>query len=188
MKITSKTAEEIDEAGQKDNLKFLEAVFFVSGRFLSMSELVSITDLNPVIILNLIDKLKERYYKADSAIEIIKKNDLWKMGVCPEYSHVINKLATGSVEFSKAEQETLAIIAFKQPIKQSIIVKIRGNKAYEHVRKFVDLELIKKKKVGRTHELTLGDEFYDYFNLRNSKKISDGHQNSERILRSGKEK
>ncbi len=165
MKINSKTVEEIDEAKLKEDLKKLEAVFFVSGRFLSMSELISLTDLNPVLIRDLIEKLKEKYEKAASAIEIIKKNEMWKMSVCQEYSYVINKLATGSAEFSKAEQETLAIIAFKQPIKQSVIIKIRGNKAYDHVKKFSDLGLIKRKKEGHTNILNLSEDFYDYFGV-----------------------
>ena len=168
MEITSKTAEEIDDAKEKDNLKKLEAIFFVSGRFLNMQELISLTDLNPVIIKELIEKLQEKYDEQESAIEIIEKNGLWKMDVRRECSSIINKLATGSSEFSKAEQETLAIIAFKQPVKQSVIIKIRGNKAYEHIKKFAELDLIKKKKIGHTYELSLSDEFYDYFNVKDS--------------------
>lgn len=164
MVISEKTAKEIDESKEVENLKLLEAVFFVSGRFLNMSEIISLTDLNPILINDLIDRLKEKYGE-DSALEIVEKNSMWKMDVKQEYSHIINKLATGSAEFSKAEQETLAIIAFKQPIKQSVIIKIRGNKAYDHVKKFSDLNLIKKKKMGHTHELSLSDDFYDYFSV-----------------------
>ena len=165
MEISSKTAEEIDESKEKENLKKLEAIFFVSGRFLSMQDLVSFSDLNPIIINDLIDKLRDKYEKNESAIEIVEKGGMWKMDVRQEFSSIINTLATGSAEFSKAEQETLAIIAFKQPIKQSVIIKIRGNKAYDHIKKFVDLGLIKKKKLGKTHELSLSDDFYDYFNI-----------------------
>ena len=155
--INSKTADEIDEAKEKEDLKTLEAVFFVSGRFLSMEDLISLSNLNPAIIKDLIEKLKEKFDNTESALEIIEKNSLWKMDVRPDFTHIINKLATGSSEFSKAEQETLGIIAFKQPIKQSVIIKIRGNKAYEHIKKFVDLNLIRKKKMGHTHELNLSD-------------------------------
>lgn len=166
--VVSKTFDEIDEAKEKEDLRILEAVFFVSGRFLSMQELISLSDLNPILIRGLIDKLREKYEKEDSAIEIVEKNGLWKMDVRQEYFSIINKLATGSSEFSKAEQETLAIIAFKQPIKQSVIIKIRGNKAYEHIKKFSDLNLIKKKKSGHTSELSISDDFYDYFSVADS--------------------
>jgi len=169
---TSKTLSEIDETREQDDLKILEAVFFISGRFLSMQELISLSDLNPIIIGDLIERLKDKYNKEDSALEIVEKNGLWKMDVKQEYSNIINKLATGSSEFSKAEQETLAIIAYKQPIKQSVIIKIRGNKAYEHIKKLNDLELIKKKKLGHTHELSLSEDFYDYFNVSESERTN----------------
>lgn len=166
------TIKEIDEGNEKENLKKIEAIFFVSGRFLNMQDLVSLSDLNPIILKDLIEKLQEKYEQSDSALEIIEKNGLWKMDVKQEYSGIINKIATGNAEFSKAEQETLAIIAFKQPIKQSVIIKIRGNKAYEHIKKFSDLELIKKKKIGHTHELSLSEEFYDYFSVKDRDNLS----------------
>jgi len=175
--ISSKTIQEIEESKEKENLRKLEAIFFVSGRYLSMQDLISLSDLNPIILKELIEKLQEKYNKNDSAIEIVEKNNLWKMDVKPDYQYIINKIATGNAEFVKAEQETLAIIAYKQPIKQSVIIKIRGNKAYDHVKKFFDLGLIKKKRTGHTYELSLSDEFYDYFNVDSSsqnpfKKIS----------------
>lgn len=117
MEISSKTADEIDHGIEKENLKLLEAILFVSGRFLSVQEIASISGFNSMQVYDLIEKLRERYDRKDSAIEIIEKDGVWKMDVSGEYSYIINKLATGSAEFSKAEQETLAIIAFKQPIK-----------------------------------------------------------------------
>ena len=168
MTISSKTLNELDNEKEKKDLNTLEAVFFISGRFLSMQDLISLSDLKSVHIESLIKKLKHKYSKLDNALEIVEKKGLWKMDVKREYSHIINKLASGNVEFTKAEQETLAIIAYKQPMKQSVLIKIRGNKAYDNIKKFVDLNLIKKKKMGHTYELTLSDEFYDYFNINKS--------------------
>lgn len=164
MEISAKTINELDEAKEKEGMRVLEAIFFVSGRFLNMQELISLSDLNPIIIRDLISKLQEKYDKVDSALEIVEKSGSWKMDLKRDYSYLINKLAGGRSEFTKAEQETLAIIAYKQPMKQSVIIKIRGNKAYDHIKKFVELGLIKKKKQGHTSELSLSDEFYDYFN------------------------
>ncbi|MBI2043361.1 SMC-Scp complex subunit ScpB [Candidatus Pacearchaeota archaeon] len=164
MPISSKTIDEIDSEKEKENMRKIEAVLFISGRFLSVQEIVSYSDLNPIIIREVLEKLQERY-NDDSAIEIIEKNGLWKMDVRKGYENMINKLATGSSEFSKSEQETLAIIAYKQPIKQSVLIKIRSNKAYDHIKKFSELGLIKKKRTGHTYEISLSDDFYDYFNV-----------------------
>ena len=168
MTISGKTLNELDVEKEKKDINTLEAVFFISGRFLSMQDLISLSDLKSVHIESLIQKLKKKYSKMDNALEIVEKNGLWKMDVKREYCHIVNKLASGNVEFTKAEQETLAIIAYKQPMKQSVLIKIRGNKAYDNIKKFADLNLIRKKKMGHTYELTLSDEFYDYFNINKS--------------------
>ena len=46
MGVTRETLKEIDEAKQKKDMKTLEAILFVSGRFLNMQELISLSDLN----------------------------------------------------------------------------------------------------------------------------------------------
>ncbi|MDP2925692.1 MAG: SMC-Scp complex subunit ScpB [Nanoarchaeota archaeon] len=160
------TIEELDYSKEIENLKKVEAALFISARFLDIQELVMLSDINPLMIKELLEKLVEKYNKEDSAIEIIVKDNMWKMDVRQEYVSMINKLATGSSEFTKAEQETLAVIAYKQPVKQSVIVKIRGNKAYEHIRHFIDIGLVISKKQGHTLELRLSDDFYEYFHLQ----------------------
>jgi segregation and condensation protein B len=165
MEVTSKTMDEIDWSKEKENIRLVEAILFISGRFLSIQEIMDLSYLNSLVIKDCLDKLKEKHNKDDSSLEIIERDNLWKMDVRSEYHYLINKLAGGSQEFTKAEQGTLAIIAYKQPIKQSVIIKIRGNKAYDHVHKFVKLGLLKAKKEGHTNILTLSDEFYDYFNV-----------------------
>ena len=95
------------------------------------------------------------------------------MDVASDFVYMVNRLATGSSEFTKAEQETLAIIAYKQPMKQSVLIKIRGNKAYDHVAKFAEMGLIVKKKMGHTYDLALSDSFYDYFNVERGAKMKE---------------
>lgn len=161
--ISEKTIEEIDTSKELEAINKIEASLFVSGKWMSITQLVTLVDLNPVLLKQYLERLREKYSK--SAIEIQNRDDLWKMGVRAEYSYLINKLATGSSEFTKAEQETLAIIAYKQPVKQSVIIKIRGNKAYEHIKKFREIGLVRTKAVGHTIELELSDQFYEYFQI-----------------------
>lgn len=157
-------ASELDGAREIENLKKIEAALFLSAKWLSVQELITLTDINPILIRQLVEKLRDKY-DANSAIDILNKEDKWKMDVKPEHVSMINRLATGSAEFTKSEQETLAVIAYKQPVKQSIIIKIRGNKAYEHVKNFISLGLVRAKKAGHTQELTLSEDFYNYFHL-----------------------
>jgi segregation and condensation protein B len=169
MEMNRESVEEVDNEREQENLRKLEAALFIAGRFMSVPELVALTDINPLLLKKLLEDLQDIY--AAKGINVVKQNDLWKMDVAQEYTSFVNKLATGNSEFSKAEQETLAIIAYKQPMKQSVLVKIRGNKAYDHIAKFVSMGLIIKKRMGHTSELKLSDNFYDYFHLTPGEKL-----------------
>ena len=154
---------------ENELLHKIEAALFLSANFLDVDQLVRVTNVNPIMVREMVDKLIERYNEKDSAIIINKREaegkPVFKMDVKPNFHNLVNKMVTGQTEFTKSEQETLAIIAYKQPIKQSSIVRIRSNKAYEHIKHFVSMGLVKSKRMGRTYELTLSEDFYKYFNM-----------------------
>ncbi len=170
--ITQQTAEELDnvfDQKEKESQEKVEAALFISGKFLSLQELIMLTDINPIMLKEIMHRLEKKYL--EGAIKIINKNENWKMDVGEKYHYMINKLATGSAEFTKAEQETLAIIAYKQPVKQSVIIRIRGNKAYDHIKKFIETNLLTAKKIGHTKELNLTEDFYNYFHVQDKNKL-----------------
>jgi len=171
--VSEKSVEELDSEIETENGRKIEAALFISGRFMSIQELITITDINPIILKKILSDLQDKF--RDSGINILKQNESWKMDVSENFLWMVNRLATGSSEFSKAEQETLAMIAYKNPIKQSVIVKIRGNKAYDHIKKFVEMNLLHKKRVGHTAELSLTDRFHEYFNLNKGESIDGRH-------------
>lgn len=163
MEISKDSIEEIDEAIETEHIRRVEAALFIAGRYMSLPELVTLTDINPLLLKTILEDLTDKY--KNSGIEIVTNGNSWKMDASQEYANMVNKLATGSSEFTKAEQETLAIIAYKQPMKQSVLIKIRGNKAYDHIKRFVEMGLINKKKMGHTAELSLNDSFHEYFHI-----------------------
>jgi segregation and condensation protein B len=179
MELTSESQKEFDASEENKNLKKIEAALFLAARYLSVKELVELTDVNPLLLKELLEKLRHIYQERDSSIELINREDLWKMDIRQEYFDMINRLATGSAEFTRAEQETLAIIAYKQPVKQSVLIKIRGNKAYDHVKHFIDIGLVRAKRAGHTRELNLSESFYDYFHVEKKNKAQEGEEELE---------
>ena len=182
--ITGSTAEDIEnefEDKEIDNIQKVEAALFIAGRFLSLQELIMLTDLNPIMLKEILRGLEKKYSPEAGVLVLVNRNNNWKMDVAEKYHYLINKLATGASEFTKAEKETLAIIAYKQPIKQSVVIKIRGNKSYDHIKKFREQGLVIAKKVGHTNELSLSEEFYEYFNVhQKDNQINDSEEvNSE---------
>ncbi|MCK4996775.1 SMC-Scp complex subunit ScpB [Candidatus Pacearchaeota archaeon] len=176
---TESTAEELDnvfEVNEQDSEDKVEAALFIAGRFLNLQELIMLTDVNPIMLKEILHRLEKKY--SVGVLRLINRSNSWKMDVDEKYHYLINKLATGNAEFTKAEQETLAIIAYKQPIKQSVIIRIRGNKSYDHIKKFRGLGLVTSKQIGHTLELSLSEEFYEYFNVHKAEKknLDEGKQ------------
>lgn len=176
--ISQKNIEELDTENENQTSRKIEAALFLSGRFMTIQELIALTDVNPIILKKTLADLQDKY--RESGINIVQNENTWKMDVSEDFIEMVNKLATGSSEFTKAEQETLAMIAYKQPIKQSVIIKIRGNKAYDHIKRFTEQGLLNKKRVGHTSELSLTEKFHEYFHANSSDDTSESTETTEK--------
>jgi len=156
--------------------KKVEALLFIAGKFLNDAQIVRAIGIDPISLHEVINKLKEKY--KDSALNLVEMEidgiKHYKMEVKDEYKDLAMQLV-GKQEFSKAEQETLALIAYKQPIKQSIIIKMRSNKAYEHIKKFIAYGLVNAKPQGHTSVLSLTDKFYEYFDVKKEKRAQESN-------------
>ena len=175
--ITQSTAIQIEnefEDNEQSATEKVEAALFIAGRYLTLQELIMLTDINPIMLKSILHNLGKKY--SQGALRLIRRDESYKLDIAQKFHYLINKLATGTTEFTKAEQETLAIIAYKQPIKQSVVIKIRGNKSYDHIRKFRSLGLVNAKRKGHTLILNLSEEFYEYFNVT---KNSNQNQSKE---------
>ena len=143
----------------------IEAVLFTVGRFVDLDELSQLTGIASRGILN--DALKnliQDYNNRQGSLEITEDNGKFKLNIKKDYLHLTTKLLD-QTEFDKPTQETLALIAYKQPVMQSEIIKIRGNTAYEHVSKLKEMDFITSEKSGRTRLLKTSAKFYDYFDV-----------------------
>ncbi|MBI2507546.1 SMC-Scp complex subunit ScpB [Candidatus Woesearchaeota archaeon] len=143
--------------------KKVEAVLFASGKFLEVNKIGEMLNLGSVgIIKGAIEELKEEYRKKDSAIEILEQGGSYRMHIKPDFIPFVKGLMT-ETEFDRPTISTLAIIAWKQPILQSKIVKIRGNTAYDHLKFLEEKEFIMRKPHGLTKVVKLTPKFYEYF-------------------------
>ena len=143
--------------------KKVEAVLFASGKFLETSRIAEMLNIGSVgLVKEAIDGLKDDYRKKDTAIEIIEQGSSYRMHIKPDFVPFVKDLMT-ETEFDRPTISTLAIIAWKQPILQSRIVKIRGNTAYDHLKFLEEKEFITRKPHGLTKLVKLAPKFYEYF-------------------------
>ncbi|MBA7507827.1 Segregation and condensation protein B [subsurface metagenome] len=140
----------------------IEAALFVAGRPLGLEELSSKLEIKQDLIKNIINELAFEFLDRTTAIEIVQIGDKYSMQIKPEYSEKVARFAAGGL-IPQRIMRTLTIIALKQPILKSKLIKIRGSGAYEHVKWLLDNEFINAIKKGRTHELTTNQKFAETF-------------------------
>lgn len=140
----------------------VEALLFATNG-LTVEEISKRTGLKKKEIEKILEELEMEYLDESKGVHVINEGDVWKMSVKPEHTPNIKDLLPP--EIPKGVIKTLAIIAAKKPIKQSTVVKIRGNKAYGHIKKLEKLGFITSEKHGTTQMLDLTEKFFDYFQV-----------------------
>lgn len=137
----------------------VEAALFVAGRPLTLNELESITgpgiDIEELVASLIAD------YQQRGAIEVVCTGDDVVMQVKAEYADAVRTIAQRDLETPVLR--TLAVIAYHQPITQSRVAEIRGNKAYGHVHELEAHKLIEAVPHGRTRMLRTTRTFVEYF-------------------------
>lgn len=158
----NKAAKPVMDAQKARNI--LEAALFVAGRPVSVEELQIKTDLKKKDLEASLKELSMEYLERASAIEIVQMGDKYSMQIKAEYTQNVKKFASGGL-IPEAVLKTLTIIALKQPMMKSMLIKIRGSTAYDHVKFLLDRGFVESNKKGRTEEITTTDQFADTFGV-----------------------
>ncbi|MFW5990835.1 MAG: SMC-Scp complex subunit ScpB [Candidatus Nanoarchaeia archaeon] len=149
----------------------IEALLFSAGRMMNPEELSKLTGHKKEDVEKLAKGLKEHYNNLNSSIMIIEEGDGWKMTVRESYLPLVRNI-NPHTELSKTVMETLAVIAWKSPVLQSTVIKLRTNKAYDHINELEELGFLTREKYGRTFMLKLTQKFFEYFDLQDKKDIA----------------
>lgn len=155
------------------NLKaILEGLLFASGdEGITIKQAANVLDITEASVNHLIEELMYDYEHADRGIMIINSNDTYYLATKPEHSSYYKKLleTPQSTKLSQAALETLAIIAYKQPITRTEIDEIRGVKSDRAVQTLIVRSLIeevgRKEGVGRPVLFGTTTDFLTYFGL-----------------------
>jgi segregation and condensation protein B len=109
--------------------KLLEAALFASARPIATDELAVLDgDASPAALRAALDELREHYDVEGHGIELVEIAGGWQILTRAEYTEAIERaqLAARPARLSGAALETLAIIAYRQPISRAEIEEIRG--------------------------------------------------------------
>jgi segregation and condensation protein B len=142
----------------------IEAALYAAGRPLSLEELAKVSKAaGSVETESLLHELVNEYRERTSSLEIVEvSKGKYAFQLKPEYSSKVSRLSPGGL-LSLGALKTLALIAIRQPVKQSEIIDIRGSHSYEHIHKLEQLGFVKKQASGRTVVLSTTRVFAEYF-------------------------
>jgi segregation and condensation protein B len=140
----------------------LEAALFVSDKPLSLDKLSTILEATNNETRKLLEQLKADLMENDRGYELVETPEGFELRVKVEYRDKVVRLAP-LADLSDGMMRSLALIVAKQPVKQSLIVKYQGNKAYGYIEALEKKGLIKTEKFQRTKLITLTPEFERYF-------------------------
>jgi len=141
----------------------LEAALFVSDKPLSLDKLSKIIGIGSIEeVKTLLLRLQADMKTDDRGIELVETPEGYELRVKQEFRERVVRLAPFA-DLSDGMMRTLAIVAAKQPVRQSLIVKFQGNKTYNYVVGLESKGLIKTEKSGRTKIITTTPDFEKYF-------------------------
>lgn len=152
--------------------KTIEAALFMSPAVISLDILAKICRKNVAEVRVALNELMHEYSERDSALEIRDEEKGFRMAVRKGLEDSVGHLAA-SPELHKGIMKTLAYIAYKQPVRQTEIIRFRNNKAYEHVKVLKEKGFIRKEPAGRTFTIYTTKKFHEYFGSGQTKKTED---------------
>lgn len=146
----------------------LECVLFVAGEPLPLSEMARALLCDASTAEEALRELQLRLGEQGSGLQVVSIAGGYQLATRPDYAEAVARLlARGSNKLSRAALETLAIIAYRQPITQPEIEAVRGVAVGGVLKNLVDKKLVgeagRKQAVGRPILYATTQEFLHYF-------------------------
>ena len=161
-------------------ISVLEGLLFVAGDDgISLEEASYILELERSAVRQLLDELKKRLEDENSGLELLLTASHYKLVTKASLKSYIEKYAVSpySSQLSQASLETLAIIAYKQPVTRVDIESIRGVQSSGSIHKLLLRDLIEEAgrldSPGRPKMYKTTAYFMDYFGLESLDALPD---------------
>ena len=157
---------------QSERAAIIEALIFVSDEPLSVKMIADVLKEDKQVISETVAALAEEFNGRNSGLQLREVAGGWQFATRPEYhEHVRAFLKTRpSAKLTIASLETLAVIAYRQPVTVPEILEIRGVQSPSSIKTLLDKKLIvakgRKETVGRPMMYGTSKEFLLQFGLK----------------------
>lgn len=148
----------------------LEAVLFAAGEPLSVAEIADIMQLEKPQVWELLGNLSHVYEDEGRGLMLREVGGGYQLVTKPEHYRMLSSMGKKKeIKLTNAAMETLAIVAFKQPVTRAEMEAIRGVKVDGVVNTLLELDLVaeagRKKTLGNPILYATTDKFLNVFGL-----------------------
>lgn len=172
-----------------DAKKIIETLLFITDRPVKPGRLAEVVEtVSAKQVLAIIEELTREYAQTGRAVQIVEVGGGFQMATKPEYGRWVRKLYNEKMttKLSNAALETLAIIAYKQPITRAEMESIRGVDVAGPLERLLERGLVrvvgKKDTIGRPMVYGTTDEFLRMFGLNKVSELPDLQVFAEKTL------
>lgn len=155
----------------------VEAVLFTMGNSVELSQLAAALDKDVAAAKAAVQRLKEKYEKNDRGMQIIELESSYQMCTKAQYYENLIRVASAPKKqvLTDVVLETLAIVAYKQPVTKLEIEKIRGVKSDHAVNRLIEYGLVyeagRLDAPGRPALFATTEEFLRRFGVGSSEEL-----------------
>lgn len=153
-------------------VSIIEALIFVADEPITVKTLADVLEEDRETIEAAVEELKEEYETREGGLQIREIAGGWQLATRTEYHEEVRKFlkTRPNAKLSLASLETLAVIAYKQPVTVPEILEIRGTQSTSAIKTLLEKRLIvmkgHKETVGRPMLYGTSKEFLIQFGLK----------------------
>ncbi|EFK56790.1 SMC-Scp complex subunit ScpB [Sphingobacterium spiritivorum] len=167
----------------KDVLLHIEAIIFASEEGITLNELKQVLEdalaisISKDEITDLVDRIKIKYQQEDYILELKLINNAYQFLTKPLYHESVNQLQSHKEKkkLSQSALETLAIIAYRQPITKLEVEQIRGVNCDYSIQRLLEKNLIqitgKSETIGKPLLYGTSTQFMNHFGINSTKDL-----------------
>lgn len=154
-----------------EGMAVIEAILFACADPISIDKLSSASQIDTETTAKLVEQLQRRYNVSESGLEIIRLDDGFQIATRAEYAPYIKSALENKRQqpLSQAAMETLAVIAYNQPVTKAFVEQVRGIDSSSVVNTLVERGLLEEagrlELPGRPVSFRTTDTFLRCFHL-----------------------
>ena len=165
-------AEVVAPQTQAERAAIIEALIFVSEEPLSIKSIAGVVKEDRDVVMETVNALALEFNARNGGLQLREVAGGWQFATRPEYHEYVRRLlrTRPSAKLTIASLETLAVIAYRQPVTVPEILEIRGVQSPSAIKTLLDKKLIvakgRKEAVGRPMMYGTSKDFLLQFGLK----------------------